>query len=545
MIVSPIGRERIHLAHLPLNWLGRSSGRTYATPLLWLIAFMVGGLLLIPPSYLLIRAIGAGPATLAILLKASTFTALVNTLLLAGSVTLASAALAVPMAWLTVCTDLPGRKGWTIVAALPLVLPSYVSAYLLVSTLGPRGLLQQFLAPLTGLERLPEIYGFPGAFLALTAMSYPYTFLAVRAVLRQIDPAWLEASRSLGLTPWQTFWRITLPQLRPGLIAGSLLVALYVLRDFGAVAMMRYDTFTRLIYTQYRSFADRSLTATLALLLIALTAVILYLESRTRGQAHYARRGNGVARRPHLIRLGRWKWLALLFMISIVAIALLLPAGGLLYWLVRGLIRQQSLSLTWLAAWNSFTISLSAALTTTLVGLPIAILVVRRPGSWSHILERLTYASQALPGIVIALALVFLGLAYTPSLYQSLPMLIAAYVILFIPHAVGSTRASLLQISPNLEWAARSLGATPGGVLGRVLLPLLRPGLTSATALVFLTCMKELPATLILSPIGFKTLATAIWSNISEAFFAQAALPALLLLLLSSIPLAILTLREQ
>lgn len=545
MIVFPTGTRRINLAYPQLKWLREGSGRSYATPLLWLMALMVAGLLLIPPIYLLIRAIGAGPAAFAILLKPSTLATLANTVWLAGSVTLASAVLAIPMAWLTTSTDLPGRKLWTIIAALPLVLPSYVTAYLFVSILGPRGLLQQLLAPLTGLERLPEIYGFPGAFLALTAMSYPYTFLAVRVVLRRIDPAWLEASRSLGLTPWQTFWRVTLPQLRPGLIAGSLLVALYVLRDFGAVAMMRYDTFTRLIYTQYRSFADRSLAASLALLLIALTAVVLYLDNRTKGQARYARRGNGVARRPGLTPLGRWKWPSLLFMASVVTVALLLPAGGLFYWLIRGLLREQSLNLAWLAAWNSLTVSLAAALITTLAALPIAILVVRRPGLPSHLLERLTYISQALPGIVIALALVFLGLAYTPGLYQSLPMLIAAYVILFIPHAVGSTQASLLQISPNLEWAARSLGVAPAGVLGRVWLPLLRPGLTAATALVFLTCMKELPATLILSPIGFKTLATVIWSNISEAFFAQAALPALLLLLLSSIPLALLTLREQ
>jgi iron(III) transport system permease protein len=299
------------------------------------------------------------------------------------------------------------------------------------------------------------------------------------------------------------------------------------------------------IYIQYQSFANRSLAAALAMVLIGLTAVILYFEMRTRGRAHYARKSVGAARQAPIVRLGRWRWPALLFVAGVTLIALVLPAGGLLYWLLRGLSQGQELSLLWQSSWNSLTVSLIAALVAVTAALPVAILAVRRPGRLSHLLERLTYSGFALPGIVIALAFVFFGANYARSLYHTLPMLIAAYVILFVPQAVGSARASLLQIPRSLEEAGRTLGQQPWQVFRRITLPLLRPGVLAGFGLVFLTCMKELPATLILSPFGFRTLATAVWGNISEAFFAQAAAPALMLILLSSIPLAILTLRQE
>jgi iron(III) transport system permease protein len=518
----------------------------FSSAFLTAAALLLAVLMLLTPVYLLVRTVGAGEATLQILLKPTTVTALWQTILLAGSVTLASVVISVPIAWLTVCTDLPGRRFWAVAAALPLALPSYVTAYLLVTILGPRGLLQQTVAgPYLGVERLPSIYGFWGAFLALTLMSYPYVLLSARISLQRMDPALVEAGRSLGLSPWRAFWRITLPQMRPAIIAGSLLVALYVVRDFGAVMMLRYNTFTRLIYIQYQSFFDRSLAAALALVLVIMTGVILYLELRARGRAGYARRSVGTARAAVPVKLGRWRWPALFLVGSVVFLALVLPGAGLVYWVFRGMAMGQSLTLVWNSAQNSLLVSLAAAALAVTAALPVAILSVRRPSRLSHLVERLTYAGFALPGIVIALALVFFGASYVRPLYQTLPMLLIAYVILFVPQAVGSTRSSLLQLPASLEEAGRSLGQRPSAVFRRITLPLLSPGVLAGGALVFLTCMKELPATLILSPIGFRTLSTAVWSNISEAFFAQAAAPALLLILLSSVPLALMTLREK
>jgi iron(III) transport system permease protein len=513
--------------------------------LLVLLALLVGALMLLTPAYLLVRTVGAGQAAVDMLLRPSTIQTLGRTIWLATTVTLASITLAVPLAWLTTCTDLPGKRFWTVTAALPLVLPSYVAAYLFVSILGPRGVAQQMLQPLTGIERFPSFYGFWGAFFVLTLMSYPYIFLTVRAAFKRLDPSMIEAARSLGQTPWQAFWRVTLPHLRPSIWAGALLVSLYVLRDFGAVAMLRYDTFTRIIYIQYGSFANRSLAAAMALILIALTAVILFMEMRTRGKAGYARQSIGSARQARPVQLGRWRWPALGFIGTIVTIALILPGASLLYWLVRGLINSQVSVALWQTSWNSLTVSLIASVVAIAAALPVAILSVRQPSRLSHLLERLTYTGFALPGIVIALALVFFGANYTPTLYQTLPLLVAAYVILFVPQAVGATRSSLLQVPRSLEEAGRSLGHGPVHVFRRVTLPLLSPGMAAGMALVFLTCMKELPATLILSPWGYRTLATSVWGNISEAFFAQAAAPALMLILLSSIPMALLTLRDK
>jgi len=194
---------------------------------------------------------------------------------------------------------------------------------------------------------------------------------------------------------------------------------------------------------------------------------------------------------------------------------------------------------------GSLYVSVLAAGATLLAAIPVAILAVRFPSWRSSLLERTTYIGFALPGIVIALALVFFGARYGGVVYQTLPLLIFAYIILFLPAAVGSIRSSLLQISPRLEDAARNLGKGPMQVLYSITIPIMRPGLLAGGALVFLLTMKELPATMILSPIGFDTLAISIWSTASEAFFAEAAVHALLLVLVSSIPMAIFILKEQ
>jgi iron(III) transport system permease protein len=405
-------------------------------------------------------------------------------------------------------------------------------------------MLQAWLESLFGVQRLPGIYGFPGALLVLTLLSYPYVLLNVRAGLLRMDPALEEASRSLGYGPWKTFWRITLPQLRPALASGGLLVCLYVLRDFGAVSIMRYNTFTRVIYIQYQSSIDRAGAAALSLVLVAITISMLIFEMRMLGRAHYDHNSTGAARPRAVSRLGRWRWPALLFCSLMVGLALVMPASVLTYWLVRGLRAGELLGTLPAATQNSLLVSATATGVILVASVPIATLSVRRPGRLSHMLERLSYLGFALPGIVVALALVFFGTRYAWSLYQTLPMLILAYGILFLPQGVGAVRASLLQVHPSLEEAARGLGRGPFQVLATITLPLVRPGVAAGAGLVFLTAMKELPVTLILGPLGFKTLATAVWSAVSEAFFARAAAPALLLILVSSLPMALLILRE-
>ncbi len=510
----------------------------------WLSATLVGIAALLPVVYLGVRTIGGGAEAWELLARARTLQILGRTALLVATVTGASIAIAVPLAWLTVRTDLPLRRLWAVLTALPLVIPSYVAGFLVVLALGPRGTLQGLLEPL-GVDRLPDIHGFSGAVLTLTLLSYPYVLLPVRAALSRMDPSLEETSRGLGQSAWGTFVRITLPLLRPAIVAGGLLAALYTLSDFGAVSLLRFETFTWAIYLQYESAFDRSLAAGLSLVLVFLAMGILFLAAHTQRRSKYHRSTPGTARPPTPVRLGAWRWPALAFCGALVALALAIPMAMLSYWVVRGVSAGEPLLFLWGATLNSMYVSGLAAVVAAIAAMPVAVLSVRHPGWISAMLERITYLGFALPGIAVALALVFFGVRYAPPLYQTSALLIFAYVVLFLPAAVGATRTSLLQVPPRVEEAARSLGRRPFAVFATITTPLIQRGVLAGAALVFLLAMKELPATLILGPLGFKTLATSIWSAASEAFFARAAAPALLLVVAASVPMAFLVLRER
>lgn len=511
------------------------------------LAVLVVAAAMLPLVYLVIRAAGAAPRAWEQLLQPRTLAIFANSALLVVTVTGAALLLAVPLAWLTSMTDLPGRRFWTIATTLPLVIPSYVGAYAILTMFGPRGILQGWLAPL-GVERLPEIYGFPGAWLALTLFTYPYVLMTVRAAWRRLDASLEEAARSLGHGPWSAFRRATLPHLRPGMAAGGLLVALYTLSDFGAVSLLRFNVFTQAIFVQYRSSFDRSLAALLSLLLVATTLAILWAEQRAQGRSSRLYRSHGSsARPPKLVRLGKWTWPALFFCGFVVVLALGLPLGVTIYWLAPGLLGQASID--WpdvgRAALNSLYAAGLAALVTSLAALPVALVSARYCHRLTHLLERASHVGYGLPGLVIALSLVFFGANYAPFLYQTLALLIFAYAVRFLPQAVGSTRTSLLQVNPRLEEAGRNLGLSSWQVWLKVTLPLVRPGILAGTALVFLTTIKELPATLLLGPTGFDTLASEIWSATAEAFFAKAAAPALILVAVSSLSIAVILSQDR
>lgn len=510
----------------------------------WLPALLVGLALLLPLAYLVIRGASANEEAWSLLFRARTAQILGRSALLVVTVTSLSVLIAVPIAWLTTRTDLPLRRFWAVATALPLVIPTYVGGFLVVSALGPKGLLQSALSGPFGVERLPDIHGLTGATLTLSLLSYPYVLLTVRAALRNVDPVQEESARSLGSGALGAFFRVTVPQLRPAIGSGSLLVALYTLSDFGAVSLLRYETFTWAIYQQYQSTLDRSVVALLSLLLVGVATVVLIAEAYSRGRMRYHRVGAGTQRPPTPVRMGRWRWTAFAFCTVTVGLALAMPLGVLGYWLVRGISAGEPLLVLWSAARNSVLVSALAAVATVVCSTPVAVLLVRYPGVMSRTVKALGFAVYALPGIVVALSLVFFGSAIAPPIYQTTWLLLLAYVVLFLPVALGSTGSSLLQISPRLEDASRGLGRSAMQTMLAVTLPLMRPGILAAGALVFLVTMKELPATLILGPLGFKTLATSVWSASSEAFFAQAAAPALMLVLLSSVPMGFLVARR-
>lgn len=520
--------------------------RAQRPPLLLLFAsLLVASATMLPLVYLILRATAVDSNRLtAFVLRPRTLQILLNSMGLAFSVTLAAVVIGLLLAWLTTRTDLPGRKIWAMLTVLPLVIPSYVGAFTLVSALSPKGLVQGWLEPL-GVERLPSIYGFWGAFLVMTLFTYPYVLLSVRAAFQGLDPSLEEAARGLGRNRWQVFHEITLPHLRPAVAAGGLLVALYTLSDFGAVSMLRFNTFTRAIYLQYTASFDRSVAAIFALQLVILTLVILFLEKRMRGKAKYYRSSSGTVRPMPPIKLGRWRIPALLFCLSIVLLGLVMPLGVISFWLMRGVAAGELVEFQLMTVYNSVLASSLAALIAVAAALPVTILAIRYPSQMSQWLERVTYIGYGLPGVVIALSLVFFGANYATLLYQTLAMLIFAYIVRFLPQAVGSTRASMLQLSPRLEEAAQNLGRTPAQVLTSITIPLVKPGLMMGLALVFLTGMKELPATLMLGPTGYSTLATRIWGATEEAFFARASMPALLLVLVSAVAVWLILSKEN
>ena len=507
----------------------RPGGRRRRPPvLLGALATVTAAAAVLPVVYLLVRGLGADAETRAAIPPGTLARLTLQTALLTAGVVAVALVVGTALAWLTVRSDLRWRRGWAVAATLPLVIPSYVAALALLGAFGPKGLLQDVLEP-AGVDRLPEIYGYGGALAALSLSTFPYVFLIAAAALRSVDPSIEEAARSLGRSPRQVFISVTLPAIRPGLAAASLLVALYVLADFGAVSLMQYPTLSRAVYLQYESLLDRSSAALVALVLVALSALVVWVEGRARGSAAVHRTSPGAGRRGRPVPLGRWRPVAALFCAVVTALFLLVPLGVLVWWAGEGVRAGRFAGVAWEAGADTALVSAAAAVLAIVAVLPVAILNWARPSRGARLLERLTFVPNAVPGIAIALALVFFGVRAGSVVYQSLGLLIAAYVIRFMPQGLAATRSALVSVDPRLLDASRSLGHGMTSSYARVVLPLARPGLLAGAALVFLSTMKELPATLMLRPIGLDTLATEIWTDTSLGDYSAAAPSALLL----------------
>ncbi|MFB6118522.1 ABC transporter permease [Halosegnis sp.] len=488
------------------------------------------------------------PDAFALLTAPTTLEVLVNSGFLVAGVTGGSLIVGVPAAYLTVRTDMPLARPLTILLAMPLVIPSYIGAFAFVSAFGPRGSLQDLLVPL-GVESLPSIYGLGGTILVLTLYTYPYVFLTTRAALKSMDTTLVDAARTLGHDRWAAFRRVTVPQIRPAVAAGSLLVALYALSDFGTPAIMRYDVFTRVIFSNYNNIlgGGRSLAAMLSLQLVVVTGVILAVESRVRGSGVEAESPTAHAT-P--VRLGRLRWVATAGCSLVVLLALAVPLGVLTSWLLQaGQPTTGSFGFEWGYVINSVGVAAAAALASGLAALPVAYLAARSDHPLAALFERASYIGYAVPGVVMGLALVFFGSHYGGALYRNglilLPLLVFAYVVRFLPQAVGSSRASAEQVQARLPEAARTLGRTPAGAFRDVTLPIIAPGVAAGAALVFLTTMKELPVTLMLRPAGFDTLVTRVWTAYGAGYVGQAALPAFVLLAVSALSMLLLLRMEE
>lgn len=480
------------------------------------------GVAVLPVVYLAVRAAerGWGPVRTT-LWRQLTLELALRSVALAAAVTAASLVIGVSGAWLVTRTDVPFVRLWRVLLSLPLAVPSYVAAW---AWLGLR----------------PDLSGALGAFVVLTSVSYPFVYLPVAAALRRCDPALEDAARLLGRSPLVVFLTVTLRQARTAAIGGGLLVGLYALSDFGAVSIMRYPSLTQAIYRSYRSSFDRTPAAVLGCVLVVIALVVLVLQRRVAGAERVARTGTGVTRRPALVRLGPWRWPAAGALAVVVGVCLGVPAWSLLYWLERGTSSTDWATLAD-ATLSTFWISAAAASLTVLLAIPVGVLSARHGGRLARWATNGAYAAHALPGIVIALSLVFFGVRFATPLYQRIPMLLFAYVVLFLSLAVGAVHNSVAQASPSLDEMSRTLGRGQWATWREVTLRLAAPGLGSAALLVFLTVMKELPATLLLRPIGVDTLATRLWGYTDAASFAAAAPYAAAIVALAAVPAAALT----
>lgn len=465
-----------------------------------------------------------------------------STALLVVAVTATTTVVGTTTAWLTTRTDLAGRRLWSALATLPLVIPSYVGALAMLGTSGNAGLMTQVLS-VVGIGPLPVFAGFWAAWGALSLWNFSYVHLLAVPALRRMDPALEEAARGLGSSRARTILTVVLPQLRPALLSGALLVGLYVISDFGAVSLLRYETFTRAIYTQFRGRLDVTPALFLSGILVIVALLLVWAEQRSRGRARlHAERP---PRPPAPTRLTGWaRFGAYGFLSAVVVGALVLPMLTLVWWMGRGISLGNTVGAVIAETIGSATVSLSAAVLTVLAALPLAVLTVRHADRRTRLLEAVTWSTYSLPHLAVGLGFLVLALRAAPALYQTLPLLLIAYVAMFLPLALSTTQSGLRQVGTDLEDASRSLGVGPIGTMRRVTVPLLARPLLAGGALVFLTVMKELPATLLLRPTGFETLAVRIWSASSELFYTQASMAALVLVAISAVPLYALVARD-
>lgn len=483
------------------------------------IAVICVALIALPLVYLLIRLVGAGPEAIgAALFRMRTLETIGTSIALVVVTVVLSFLWAIPTTLILARWRVRAATLFMILMALPLAIPSYVAASAWISV-------------------FPGMSGLWAAALVISLCCFPYISIPLLAALRSVDATYDDVARSLGANSLGSFLRVSLPLTWPAAAAGALLVALYTLAEFGTVAIFRVDAFTRVIYASYRASFDRVSAAVLAVVLVVLALLVVWVESRVRGRGMLWRTGSGSARTGSTRamkasgNIGAYAWLLL-----VSGLALAVPVGALIGQFLAS--RRNDIDVTELlgALAGSVRSSALGALIALALALPVAILASRFGGRLVRTIETGSFLGHALPGVVVGLSLVFFTLGVIPIAYQTLATLAFAYAILFAPKAIGSARSALARVPPEMEQVARSLGKGPVKSWWLVTGRMAWPGIAAGGLLVALTAMKELPATLMLRPTGFETLATELWNRTEVAAFGEAAPFALALIVLAAAP---------
>ena len=499
-----------------------------------LISLVLAFFLVLPLIYLIVKISFEFSLFFDFIFNKTIFKLSLNTVLLIVLVVLFSVLISLPLAFLNVRSNLPFAKQLTSISVLPIALPSYVMATTQIEIWSKNGWVHNFLKLFFEMKDFPSFYGLIGSVFVLSLITYPYVYIGLSAMFRRFDYQMIDASRTLGNGRIKTFRKIIFPLVSPTITAGSLLVALYVLSDFGAVSLLRFNTFTIAIFNRmYNSISNYGVLE-ISLLAILFCFVILYIESKTKNEARYFSNSNLSDYKR--IDLGIWRWILFPITLLPLCFGFILPIAVLIYWLIIGMGEDLGFSQVIKPAINTIVISSVSALFITLVSIPILISVKKRIKFFSFFIDKVSYIGLSLPGVIVSMSLVFFCINYFDYIYQTFIVLILGYFILFLPAALGPIRSSMAQIDPKLQDASYTLGAGKISTYYNVIVKLSSPGFIYGAVLVFILCLKELPATLILSPIGFQTLATQIWSFASEAFFIKTALASIVLVIIAGIP---------
>jgi iron(III) transport system permease protein len=471
-----------------------------------------------------------------------------NVLLLAILTTGFCLLTAVPLAWLVVRSDMPGRAIVRVLAPLPLALPPYIGAIVYQLLMAPSGLLGSLATRWLGLTPpavASLIYGVWGAAWVLTLFTFPYVYLLASAALEGANPSIEEAARAAGMPGREVFWRVTLPLLRPALLGGGLMVFLYAWADFGVVSLLRMRTLTTVIYDYIQGTMDWGIPAGLSLILTLITGLALMAQLRILGRAGYTQI-TGSVKPAQPVALGRWRPLALLFAVVLLGASLAVPLTVLAVQSARlggaGIVRLALEQGRFIV--HSLGTALGGATLIMVLAFLAAWLEARR--RQPRLLSFLVQIAYAIPGTVLGLGMVGFLSAALPVVYGRPSVVVLGYVVLFLAPALQAVKAALAQLDASLEEAARGLGRTPLQAFRAVTFPLLRPGLVGGWILIFMLCMRELSATLVLRPPGFDTLPVRVWIHTMDVGPEPAAAAlALLLVALVAVPWLLLLLVRR
>lgn len=483
-----------------------------------------------------------------------------NTLLLIFGVAIGTLILGVSLAWLVSTCEFPGRRWFDWALMLPFALPTYVMAFVFLGLLDFQGPVQGFLRQAFGLPASwsVEARHSVGVLAVMVLVLYPYVYLLARVAFLKQGRAALEAARTLGMTAWESFFRVALPMARPAIIGGVSLAVMEALADFGAVAVFNYDTFTTAIYKAWFGFFDLNAASQLASLLLTFVFILLYLERYGRGKARFDDSGSAPNLRTYRLH-GLRAAAASTYCGLILLLAFIIPMAQLLLWAWSWIDDLDFAYLSLLS--HTLALGAMAAVATTAGGLILAY-ALRRDTSWlTRTSVRIGTLGYAIPGSVLAVAVmwslgwidrqvaeIWLWLTGTEATWffvGSVFSLILAYFARFLALAFNPIDSALERVRPSMREAAQSLGFSGMALVWRIYIPILRPGLLTAALLVLVDVMKEMPATLLLRPFGWDTLAVRIYGLSSEGLWERAALPSVALVAAGLIPVFLLAVRGR